>query len=164
MPKFCDKCGSELKNKNTKFCDKCGASINQNETKINDINSTIICQKCNTVNPTTATTCINCGTPFNNETFKFLIILGYICGIFIIIFGTNWFFIPLAGLIIGIYLLIKGNLDTLIHAIIIYILNTVSLFFFTWFGYIPLATLLVIIIIMLIILVVLVIYNRKFLN
>lgn len=164
MSKFCDKCREELKNENAKFCDKCGASINQNETKSNDIQSTIICQKCSTVNPTNAKNCINCGAPFNNENFKFLIILGYICGITQIILGNNWFFVSIAGFIISIYLLIKGNLDTLIHAIIIYLLSAVSLFFFTWLGYIPLATHLVIIIIMIIILVILVIYNRKFLN
>ena len=27
MPKFCDKCGAELKNENAKFCDKCGAKV-----------------------------------------------------------------------------------------------------------------------------------------
>lgn len=164
MPKFCDKCGAELKNENAKFCDNCGTGINQNEIANNNINSTVICQKCSTANPTTATKCINCGASFNNENFKFLIILGYICGITQIILGNNWFFVSIAGLIISIYLIIKGNLDTLIHAIIIYLLSTVSLFFFTWIGYIPLATLLVIIIIMIIILVFLVIYNRKFLN
>ena len=27
MPKYCDKCGEELKNENAKFCDKCGAEV-----------------------------------------------------------------------------------------------------------------------------------------
>lgn len=163
MPKFCDKCGEKLKNENAKFCDKCGAIINQNEAKSNDINSTIICPKCSTVNPATVNKCLNCGSPFNNENFKFLIILGYICGIFVIIFGSNWFFIPLTGLIISIYLLLKGNLGACLNAILIYVLCTFSLFM-CWIGYIPLATSLVIIIIMIIILISLVIYNRKVLN
>lgn len=27
MPKYCDKCGEELKNENAKFCDKCRAEV-----------------------------------------------------------------------------------------------------------------------------------------
>ncbi len=162
MAKFCDKCGSELKNENSKFCDKCGAGIIQNEPKNNEPYPTILCQKCGTANHTTATQCINCGYTFNNEIVKFIIILGYICGIIeIFLVGTNWFFIPLAGILIAVYLLVKCNLNNYIHPIIIYLLSTFSLFFLNWLGYIPPVALFILIIIMILILVILIIYTRK---
>lgn len=162
MPKYCDKCGSEITNENAKFCDKCGASINQKENNTIVPNSTITCQKCGYSNPITTTSCVNCGTSFNTEIFKFLIIIGYICSVIEIIFGRIYFLIPVASLIISIYLLIKGNKKVCIHAIIIYLLSILTIFFkMDWIGFISLNQFILITVILLIILVILVIFNRK---
>ena len=39
MVKFCDKCGSELKNENAKFCDKCGAEVKFTSNTTNSNNA-----------------------------------------------------------------------------------------------------------------------------
>lgn len=39
MPKYCDKCGEELKNENAKFCDKCGAEVKLPSNQQNNFNS-----------------------------------------------------------------------------------------------------------------------------
>ena len=36
MPKYCDKCGEELKNENAKFCDKCGEELKNENAKFCD--------------------------------------------------------------------------------------------------------------------------------
>ena len=39
MPKYCDKCGSEITNENAKFCDKCGAEVKLPSNQQNNFNS-----------------------------------------------------------------------------------------------------------------------------
>ena len=70
--------------------------------------------------------CTKCGSPLNPEKHTTAIVIGYICSIFI----------PLIGIIIGIYLLTRNNKDVHKHGIIMIILSIViSIIYFLWFSY-----------------------------
>lgn len=115
IPKFCDKCGGELKNQNAKFCDKCGAEITINKNKTdNDANimgGTVICPACGQTSPIGHSACVNCGSPFENNNFA--IIIGYVVTCALGIFG----------LIPGIYLFTRKNAKSKIQGINIVIFS-----------------------------------------
>ena len=101
MPKFCDKCGHELKNENVKFCDKCGAEL-IGQSKLSNTYNNMIYQ----------------------EDHKTTVILGYVCTV-----PLSLLF-PLIGLIVGVifavYLFTRDNNDDLkIHGIIMILIPIV---------------------------------------
>lgn len=97
MGKFCEQCGSELKNKNAKFCDKCGARVRDNVNTMNNNTPQIICPKCSSKIPMGQNVCMNCGTALEDN--KIAVIIGYIVA----------FIFPIFDLIPGIYLLTRNN-------------------------------------------------------
>ena len=116
MP-FCSNCGNEL-NEETKFCPKCGTAVNENNESPNqqsNINSGINCPKCGSLIPLGSATCLQCGTPLNEEKHTAAIVIGYITAIFV----------PIVGIIMGIYLLTRKNRDVHTHGIIMIVLAIV---------------------------------------
>ncbi len=115
MP-FCRNCGKEV-NEGSKFCPDCGTELNINgqtsNTHQNNVNSnfTMQCPRCGSIVPY-GPTCPKCGSPLNQEKHTAAIILGYIFSIFI----------PIIGVIIGIYLLTRQNNDVHKHGIIMIVI------------------------------------------
>ena len=124
MP-FCSNCGNEV-NDNTKFCPKCGNAINsesENSNQQTNINSGINCPKCGSIIPFGNVVCTNSGTPLNQEKHTAAIVIGYITAIFI----------PIVGIITGIYLLTRKNKDVHIHGIIMIILAIIMIIAWWWY-------------------------------
>lgn len=65
MPKYCDKCGSQLKD-NVKFCDKCGNKVNNVNNNQQSIESSYSCIYCGKTIPYSAK-CPYCGKSLNND-------------------------------------------------------------------------------------------------
>ena len=118
MVKFCDKCGSELKNENAKFCDKCGAEINNsvNNTENNNLPS-ITCPKCGNNIPLGENRCLKCGSILEDN--KTAVIVGYIVAVIGSIFG----------LIPGIYLLTRNNEKSKKQGMIICLISITPIIF-----------------------------------
>ncbi len=118
MP-FCSKCGQEV-NENAKFCHGCGASLTGKNplpnTKQNNISGNI-CPQCGSIIPFGNIACTKCGHILNQNDHKIAIVLGYICSIFL----------PLFGIIFGIYLLTRPNKEVHKHGIIMIILAIVMM-------------------------------------
>ena len=131
MP-FCSNCGKEIK-EGTKFCPGCGVSItDETETTNNQQNNnfTIACSKCGTLVPVGNIVCTNCGSPLNPEKHTAAIVIGYIGSIFL----------PIIGIIFGIYLLTRNNKDVHKHGIIMIIIAIVIViiyyFYFSYMAYV----------------------------
>lgn len=116
MP-FCNNCGQEVK-EGAKFCSGCGASLTgetpSSNTQQNNISGTP-CPQCGSIVPFGNVACTKCGSLLNPDKHTTAIVLGYICSIFI----------PLFGIIFGIYLLTRPNKDVHKHGIIMIILSVV---------------------------------------
>ena len=116
MP-FCNNCGKEVK-EGTKFCSGCGASLTgetpSSNTHQNNISGTP-CPQCGSIVPFGNAACTKCGSLLNPDKHTTAIVLGYICSIFI----------PLFGIIFGIYLLTRPNKEVHKHGIIMIILSVV---------------------------------------
>ena len=116
MP-FCNNCGQEVKD-GAKFCSGCGASLTgetpSSNTHQNNISGTP-CPQCGSIVPFGNAACTKCGSLLNPDKHTTAIVLGYICSIFI----------PLFGIIFGIYLLTRPNKDVHKHGIIMIILSVV---------------------------------------
>ena len=116
MP-FCNNCGQEVKD-GAKFCSGCGASLTgetpSSNTHQNNISGTP-CPQCGSIVPFGNAACTNCGSLLNPDKHTTAIVLGYICSIFI----------PLFGIIFGIYLLTRPNKEVHKHGIIMIILSVV---------------------------------------
>lgn len=113
MGKFCEQCGSELKNKNAKFCDKCGARVRDNVNTMNNNTPQIICPKCSSKIPMGQNVCMNCGTALEDN--KIAVIIGYIVA----------FIFPIFDLIPGIYLLTRNNGKAKTQGLIICVMSIV---------------------------------------
>lgn len=126
MP-YCKNCGNKLEN-SAKFCPKCGSSVND-ETSPNtqqNTNSGINCPKCGSLIPFGNVACSNCGNLLYQDSHTTAIILGYICSIFI----------PLFGIIFAIYLLTRPNTDVRKHGIIMIIISiAIMIIAYFWFSY-----------------------------
>ncbi len=120
MP-FCHNCGKEVK-EGTKFCSGCGASLDgetpSSNTQQNNISGNS-CPKCGSIIPFGNVACPKCGFLLNQDKHTAAIVLGYICSIFL----------PLFGIIFGIYLLTRPNKDVHKHGIIMIILAVVMVIF-----------------------------------
>jgi len=116
MP-FCNNCGKEVK-EGAKFCSGCGASLDKDaqssDAPQNNISGTI-CPKCGSMVPFGNVACTNCGSLLNPDKHTAAIVLGYICSIFL----------PIIGIIFGIYLLTRPNKDVHKHGIIMIVLAIV---------------------------------------
>ena len=116
MP-FCNNCGQEVK-EGAKFCSGCGASLTgetpSSNTHQNNISGTP-CPQCGSIVPFGNAACTKCGSLLNPDKHTTAIVLGYICSIFI----------PLFGIIFGIYLLTRPNKEVHKHGIIMIILSVV---------------------------------------
>lgn len=116
MP-FCDKCGKQVK-PGTKFCSGCGNSLT-GENKIENTQQTttggIPCPKCGSLIPNGNIACTKCGNLLNQDKHTAAIVIGYICSVFL----------PLFGIIFGIYLLTRPNKDVHKHGIIMIVLAIV---------------------------------------
>ena len=127
MP-FCNNCGKEVK-EGSRFCTGCGASLTDEIKSTNTQNSGIPCPKCGSLIPFGNVACTNCGNMLNPDKHTAAIVLGYICSIFI----------PLFGIIFGIYLLTRPNKDVHKHGIIMIILSIVMIIigwlFFSYMAY-----------------------------
>ncbi len=101
MPKFCDKCGHQLKNENAKFCDNCGSEIktSQNQNNTNTNVPETFCPRCGQATPFGQTNCMNCGAPIQVEDNTLAVAVGYIIT----------FLISILGLIPAIYLLTRNS-------------------------------------------------------
>ena len=114
MVKFCDKCGSELKNENAKFCDKCGAEINNSADNTENNNLPhVTCPKCGNNIPFGENRCLKCGSSLEDN--KTAVIVGYIVAVIGSIFG----------LIPGIYLLTRDNEKSKKQGIIICLISII---------------------------------------
>lgn len=131
MP-YCNNCGKEVK-EGTKFCSGCGASLSDEEesanTRQNTVNSGTPCPKCGSLIPFGNVACTNCGSLLNPDKHTAAIVIGYICSIFI----------PIFGIIFGIYLLTRPNKDVHKHGIIMIILAVAMIIiwwlFFSYMAY-----------------------------
>ena len=88
MP-FCKNCGKEV-NENAKFCSGCGASLTGETPSSNpQQNSTAgtPCPKCGSIIPLGNVACTNCGSLLNPDKHTTAIVLGYICSVFLPLFG-----------------------------------------------------------------------------
>ena len=94
MPKFCDKCGHELKNENVKFCDKCGNKVNNASSASG---TTYSCPYCGKTIPY-STNCPYCGQSLQNNDaakcglgvvgiFVLVMLISGIAGFLLIIFA-----------------------------------------------------------------------------
>lgn len=95
---FCNKCGKEVK-EGTKFCPDCGNQLTGgNESKNPQQNTTIkiSCPKCGSLIPNGSISCDKCGTPLNQDSYKNIVIIGYIVTI------ISTLIIPILGIIISI--------------------------------------------------------------
>ena len=121
MP-YCSNCGKEIK-EDSKFCPHCGEGVKQ---KTPETTSGIICPKCGSTIPFGSTVCVKCGNSLNQDTHTAAIVIGYICSIFL----------PLFGIIIGIYLLTRPNKDVHKHGIIMIVLAIIlAIVYYMWFSY-----------------------------
>lgn len=95
MARFCDKCGSELKEGN-KFCDKCGNKVNANNNEAAS-GTSYSCPYCGKTVPYT-NKCPYCGKSLKNNDatkcgigvigiFVLVILISGIIGFLLIIFG-----------------------------------------------------------------------------
>lgn len=120
MP-FCNNCGKEVK-EGTKFCSGCGASLTDetpsSDTQQNNISGTP-CPNCGSIIPFGNVACTKCGSLLNPDKHTAAIVLGYICSVFL----------PLFGIIIGIYLLTRPNKDVHKHGLIMIVLAIVMVIF-----------------------------------
>lgn len=95
---FCNKCGKEVK-EGTKFCPDCGNQLTgENGSKNPQQNTTIkiSCPKCGSLIPNGSISCDKCGTPLNQDSYKNIVIIGYIVTI------ISTLIIPILGIIISI--------------------------------------------------------------
>ena len=127
MP-YCSNCGKELK-EGTKFCSGCGApqtdETPSSATQQNNTSGTV-CPKCGSIIPVGNVACTNCGSLLNPDKHTTAIVLGYICSVFL----------PLFGIIIGIYLLTMPNKDVHKHGIIMIVLAIVmTIIWWLFFSY-----------------------------
>lgn len=98
---FCSNCGKEVKD-NTRFCPGCRASLTGESQSSNAQQNTTggtICPKCGSLIPFGNVACTKCGSLVNPDKHTAAIVLGYICSIFL----------PLIGIIFGIYLLTRNS-------------------------------------------------------
>ena len=127
MP-FCHNCGKEVK-EGTKFCSGCGASLSDEPQSSNtqqDNVSGTICPKCGSIVPFGSVACTNCGSLLNQDKHTAAIVLGYICSVFL----------PLFGIIFGIYLLTRPNKGVHKHGIIMIVLAIVmAIIWWLFFSY-----------------------------
>lgn len=127
MVKYCSNCGEKLENENSKFCSKCGQSLNptNNQNQENTQGSVgfgqINCPFCGKVIPSNVPKCMFCGHVINAEDHKTAIIIGYI--------GT--LFIPLIGIIDGIYLLTRDNKEVHKHGVFM-LIEAIIVWFITF--------------------------------
>ena len=118
MPKFCDKCGAELKNNNVNFCDKCGAEVKtDNNTNAETSGWVILCPHCGQATPIGQTNCVKCGSSLVEE-HTTAVIVGYIVTL---IFG-------ILGIIPGIYLLTRNNGKAKTQGLILIIISIFRIF------------------------------------
>ena len=118
MSKFCDKCGSELKNENAKFCDKCSAEVNNSANNAaNNTLPSVTCPKCGNNIPFGQNRCLKCGSSFEDN--KTAVIVGYIVAVILGIFG----------LIPGIYLLTRDNEKSKKQGMIICLISITRIIF-----------------------------------
>lgn len=118
MPKFCDKCGAELKNNNVNFCDKCGAEVKtDHNTNAETSSGAILCPHCGQATPIGQTNCVKCGSSLVEE-HTTAVIVGYIVTL---IFG-------ILGVIPGIYLLTRNNGKAKTQGLILIIISIFRLF------------------------------------
>lgn len=121
MP-FCHNCGKEVK-EGTKFCSGCGTSLIAESEDANiqqNDNLVVRCPKCGSPVPFGNVLCTNCGSQLNPDKHTAAIVLGYICSIVL----------PLFGIIFGIYLLTRPNVDVRKHGAIMIILSIFMIFVF----------------------------------
>lgn len=137
MPKFCDKCGAELKNNTVNFCDKCGAEVKtDNNTNAETSGGVILCPHCGQATPIGQTNCVKCGSSLVEE-HTTAVIVGYIVTL---IFG-------ILGIIPGIYLLTRNNGKAKTQGLILIIISILwlvaNLVLRSWATYILLFILLI---------------------
>ena len=114
---FCKNCGEEIK-EGAKFCSRCGNPLTDKTPKSTNRQNNITgtpCPKCGSLVPLGNIACTKCGSLLNPDKHTAAIVLGYICSIFI----------PLLGIIFGIYLLTRPNKDVHKHGIIMIILSII---------------------------------------
>ena len=130
MP-FCNNCGQEV-NEGAKFCSGCGASLTgetpSSNTQQNNTSGNI-CPNCGSIIPFGNVACTNCGSLLNPDKHTAAIVLGYICSVFL----------PLFGIIFGIYLLTRPNKKVHKHGIIMIVLAILMVIiwwlFFSYMAY-----------------------------
>ena len=125
MP-FCTNCGCEIKGE-ARFCPECGAPQNPRPAGQNQGYGTgISCQRCGSFVPAGNAACPACGNPVVQDSHTTATVIGYLCAIFL----------PIVGIIIGIYLLTRQNRDVHKHGIIMIVLAIVlSVVYFLFFSY-----------------------------
>ena len=114
---YCNNCGKEVKD-TARFCPACGASLDEDAPSPDNQNDNVSgtpCPQCGSIVPFGNVACTNCGSMLNPEKHTAAIVIGYICSIFI----------PIIGIIIGIYLLTMPNRDVHKHGVIMIVLAIV---------------------------------------
>ena len=114
---YCNNCGKEVKD-TARFCPACGASLDEDAPSPDNQNDNVSgtpCPQCGSIVPFGNVACTNCGSMLNPEKHTAAIVIGYICSIFI----------PIIGIIIGIYLLTRPNRDVHKHGVIMIVLAIV---------------------------------------
>lgn len=115
---YCSNCGNELK-QGAKFCDKCGTQVKTPHQEPH-VSGGTACPSCGSLIPLGNVVCPKCGNPLNQDTHTAAIVIGYICSIFL----------PLFGIIFGIYLLTRKNKDVHKHGIIMIVIAIVAAIFY----------------------------------
>lgn len=130
---YCNNCGKEVKD-TARFCPACGASLDEDAPSPDNQNDNVSgtpCPQCGSIVPFGNVACTNCGSMLNPEKHTAAIVIGYICSIFI----------PIIGIIIGIYLLTRLNRDVHKHGVIMIVLAIVLsiivvMMFFSYMSYV----------------------------
>ena len=127
MVKYCSFCGEKLEDDDAKFCANCGKSLGPTSNQHQQNNQSSIgfgqmnCPFCGKAIPFNTPNCPFCGNVINAKDYKAAILIGYI--------GT--LFIPLIGIIDGIYLLTRDNQE--VHKLGIFMIIESILMWFIWF-------------------------------
>lgn len=116
---FCPKCGEKQDSDEAKFCQKCGADMGVNNEVHNiQLSNNLNCIYCGSAIPVGSNKCPVCGNYLDSGNNKnILVILGYVFSIFL----------PIIGLIIGLYLLTRKTSGVHNHSIIIILISLVSI-------------------------------------